>query len=195
MTMTTPAPGFADPVADSQTAFRALLEAISRPGKIVTLPVPDGVPDGLSPAQASIALALLDADTPVHLAPGCAPARGWIAFHTGAPAADTPGGARFAFVAAGDEAPAPAAIDLGTDAYPDRSTTLVLEAPGLSDDGRYALSGPGIASVTRAHLPLSDSFLAAREALVELFPRGLDLLLTDGTRVLALPRTTRVEKR
>ncbi|MCM0018790.1 MAG: phosphonate C-P lyase system protein PhnH [Tagaea sp.] len=193
--MTLPAPGFADPIAQSQSAFRALLDAFARPGRIAALPVPEGVPGGLSPAQAAVALCLLDADTHVWLSPGCAAARPWIAFHTGAPAASEPRQARFAFVAAHEDLPGPGAFDLGSDAYPDRSTTLVAETPGLAAAGDCVLSGPGIDGETRAHLPLPDAFIAAREGLAEIFPRGLDVLLADGTRVLALPRTTRVEKR
>ncbi len=192
--MTLPAPGFADPVAQSQSAFRALLDATARPGTLVALPPPDGAAEGLSVAQAAIALALLDGDTPVWLAPGCAAARGWIAFHTGAPATPDPKRARFAFCGRIDETPDPGFFDLGSDAYPDRSTTLVVETPGLAATGGFVLSGPGIAGTARAHLPLSDRFLTARAGLSELFPRGLDILLTDGARAMALPRTTFVER-
>ncbi|MCA3245918.1 MAG: phosphonate C-P lyase system protein PhnH [Azospirillum sp.] len=190
--MPLPEPGFADPVAESQRAFRALLDAIAHPGRIVDIPGPAGRPEGLSIAQSAIALALLDGDTPVWLAGPCASARPWIAFHTGAPAAPRPDGARFAFAEAG-ELPAPGAFDLGTDAYPDRSTTLIIETPGLAAGGNALLSGPGIAGTTRATLPLPRAFFAARAELAELFPRGLDLVLTDGARALALPRGTRVE--
>jgi alpha-D-ribose 1-methylphosphonate 5-triphosphate synthase subunit PhnH len=192
--MTLPAPGFADPVAQSQSAFRALLDAIARPGTLVALPPPDGVPEGLSIAQASIALALLDGETPVWLAPECAPARPWIAFHAGAPAASDPGRARFAFAGGVEALPGPGAFDLGSDAYPDRSTTLVIETPGLADAGDFVLSGPGIAGSARAHIPLPAAFLAARAGLAELFPRGLDIFLTDGAKAMALPRTTLVER-
>ncbi|MFM7344959.1 MAG: phosphonate C-P lyase system protein PhnH [Tagaea sp.] len=192
--MTLPAPGFADPVAQSQSAFRALLDATARPGTLVALPPPDGVPEGLSIAQAAIALALLDGDTQIWLAPGCAAARPWIAFHTGAPATDDPKRARFAFVGGIEDLPGPGAFDLGSDAYPDRSTTLVVETPGLGAAGDFVLSGPGIAGTTRAHLPLPDAFLAGRAGLAELFPRGLDILLTHGAKAMALPRTTRVER-
>lgn len=192
--MTLPAPGFADPVAQSQAAFRALLDATARPGTIVALPSPDGTPEGLSIAQAAIALALLDGDTPVWLAPGCAAARSWIAFHTGAPASPDPKQARFAFIGGVEELPEPGAFDLGSDAYPDRSTTLIVATPGLSAGGEFVLSGPGIAGTARAHIPLPDPFLAGRAALAELFPRGLDILLTDGAKAMALPRTTLVER-
>ncbi len=193
--MALPPPGFADPVVQSQQAFRVLLDAIAHPGKIVELPEPDGVPEGLSIAQASIALALADADAPVWLGGKTSAARPWIAFHTGAPNATTPTEARFAFVDTPAALPPIDAFALGSDAYPDRSTTLVIETPGLSADGSLALSGPGIPGVAHAAINLPGAFWAARAALAEIFPRGIDLFLTDGARILGLPRTTLVEKR
>jgi alpha-D-ribose 1-methylphosphonate 5-triphosphate synthase subunit PhnH len=192
--MPLPAPGFADPVAQSQVAFRALLDAIARPGKIVELPAPDGMPDGISVAQAAIALALADADAPVWLAGAATAARPWIAFHTGAPQAATPAEARFAFADGPAALPPLGAFALGSDAYPDRSTTLVIEMPGLTAGGPLTLSGPGIQGVARATIALPDAFWAARAGLAEVFPRGIDLFLTDGARVLGLPRTTIVER-
>lgn len=193
--MTLPAPGFADPVAQSQIAFRALLDAIARPGTIVTLPEPAGAPEGLSPAQAAIALALADGDAAVWLGGGAIAARAWIAFHTGAPHAAEPAQARFAFADTAAILPPLDAFALGSDAYPDRSTTLVIETPGLANDGPLTLSGPGIPGAVRAAIALPGAFLAARAALAEIFPRGIDLFLTDGTRAMGVPRTTIVEKR
>lgn len=193
--MTLPAPGFADPVAQSQIAFRALLDAIARPGTIVTLPEPAGAPEGLSPAQAAIALALADGDAAVWLGGGTIAARAWIAFHTGAPQAADPAQARFAFADTAAILPPLDAFALGSDAYPDRSTTLVIETPGLANDGPLTLSGPGIPGAAKAAIALPDAFWAARATLVEIFPRGIDLFLTDGARVMGVPRTTIVEKR
>jgi len=61
--------GFSDTTLDSQRAFRAALDALSRPGRIVTMPdlLPDGAPVPLMPATAALALALFDYETPVWL--------------------------------------------------------------------------------------------------------------------------------
>lgn len=193
--MPLPAPGFADPVAQSQIAFRALLDAIARPGMIVTLPATAGTPEGLSPAQAAIALALVDGDAAVWLGGGAIAARPWIAFHTGAPHAADSAQARFAFTDTAAVLPPLDAFALGSDAYPDRSTTLVIETPGLANDGPLTLSGPGIPGTAKAAIALPNAFWAARAALAEIFPRGIDLFLTDGARVMGVPRTTIVEKR
>jgi alpha-D-ribose 1-methylphosphonate 5-triphosphate synthase subunit PhnH len=187
------APGFADPVHDAQACFRAVLDATAHPGRIVT--VAGGLPDGatLSPAARAIALTLCDIDTPVWLDAASAAEAPYLAFHCGAPLAAGPAGARFAFVAGPDALPPLADFALGTDEYPERSATLVIEVPGLADGAGAVLRGPGILGERRLMvMGLPARFWVEREALAELFPRGLDVLFTSGRRLAALPRSARV---
>ena len=58
-------PGFAEPVLGAQSSFRAMLHALSHPGRIVELPDVPQAPAPLGPAMAALALALCDADTPL----------------------------------------------------------------------------------------------------------------------------------
>ena len=85
-------PGFADPVLESQSAFRALMRAMARPGRAEALPGLEHAPPPLSPVAAAVALTLIDHDTPVWLdAPLAVQAvRAWLAFHTGAPVIEAP---------------------------------------------------------------------------------------------------------
>jgi alpha-D-ribose 1-methylphosphonate 5-triphosphate synthase subunit PhnH len=179
--------GFADPPIASARAFRAILDAMARPGRIVTLTgaVP---PPPLSPAAGVAALVLLDRTTPVWLAPDQdVPAvREWLAFHTGAPLA-APGAARFALGDWPGLQPL-ARFAVGTPEYPDRSATLIVELPALSASGAR-LAGPGIAGAAHLSLPETAAF-AANGAL---WPLGLDFLFCAGDRLAALPRSTRVE--
>ena len=189
------APGFDDPVADAQASFRALLLVMSQPGRIVEIAAARQFTSvaGLSAAAAATALTLCDLETPVWLDPSCAPATDWLRFHCGSPVVAAPEAARFAFAASIGALPPLQRFDLGSDEFPDRSTTLVLEVGALMQDGRLALTGPGIETTVRLGIDgLDAAFWAARAALTVLFPRGLDLILTCGTRALALPRT-RVE--
>lgn len=190
------APGFGDPVADAQSSFRALLDVMSRPGRVVEIAAArqfKTVP-GLSAAAAATALALCDLDTPVWLDGACAPAADWLRFHCGCPIVAEPGAARFAFAADIAALPELTRFDFGSDEYPDRSTTLVLELRALDKGGALTLSGPGIETTAKLAIDGPDaSFWAQRAELAVLFPRGLDLILTCGTRAAALPRTTRVE--
>ena len=60
-------PAFADPVRQSQQAFRAVMNAIARPGTTAELPHPQGVPEGWNAALTALALTLFDQDTRVWL--------------------------------------------------------------------------------------------------------------------------------
>ncbi|WP_052341307.1 phosphonate C-P lyase system protein PhnH [Salinarimonas rosea] len=191
-------PGFADPVLDAQAAFRAVMEALARPGTPQRLPVGLAPPAPLSPALAAIALTLADHEAPLWLdAPLAAkPAvAAWLRFHTGARiVAD---GREAAFALVSDPA-ALAPFDrfaLGELAYPDRSTTLVLACERLATDRGLVLEGPGIRETARLDAaPLPDGFVARWRANGALFPRGVDVILTAGDRVVGLPRTTTIRE-
>ncbi|MCG8428927.1 MAG: phosphonate C-P lyase system protein PhnH, partial [Chromatiales bacterium] len=84
--------GFADPVRESQQVFRQVLDAMSRPGTIVTLE-PVEVLEPLSSATQALALALFDYETPVWLPSDLLAQSGaWqsIKFHTGCPVTADP---------------------------------------------------------------------------------------------------------
>lgn len=188
------APGFTNPVFDSQRMFRHLLEAMSYPGRIVAVGALASAPAPLSPAAAAACLSLVDYETPVWLDAATQPARDWLRFHCGCPVIADPAKARFAVAADAASLLPLSAFDPGTDEYPDRSTTLIVEVAGLGSDGGLHLTGPGIRDETR----LTVDGLPARvwdqwrENRV-LFPGGVDLILTCGDRLAALPRTVKVE--
>jgi alpha-D-ribose 1-methylphosphonate 5-triphosphate synthase subunit PhnH len=53
------------------------------------------------------------------------------------------------------------------------------------------LTGPGIMGIRRLHLSgFHSAWLASRRKWVARFPMGVDVLLTDRVRVVAMPRTT-----
>ena len=65
----------------------------------------------------------------------------------------------------------------------------------LGEAGTLRLTGPGIEDSSRLGITgLKPGFWAERAALAPLFPRGLDLILTCGDRLAALPRTTIIEE-
>ena len=175
--------GFTDPARDSAEAFRAIMTAMARPGTIHRL---CGAHGPVSDAAACVLLTLCDPDTPVWLAPSVdsSDLRAWLAFHTGAPLAE-PATAVFALGRWG-EFPLEA-FPVGTPAYPDRSTTLIVEMDDLRPEGA-TLAGPGIETTAALALP-ETAFFRANAAR---FPLGLDTIFTAGDRVAALPRTTEV---
>lgn len=185
-------PGFADAPRDAQRIFRLILMAMARPGRLVEVDLPQA-PDGLSPAAAATLLTLCDSDTAVWLDPASAAAAPWLRFHCGSPITAEPMAARFAYCRDPGLLPALDSFALGTDEYPDRSTTLLLEA-SLGGAPTARLAGPGIERETRLGLRgLSAVFWEERAELLPLFPRGLDLILTCGAKLVAIPRTTRLE--
>jgi len=188
--------GFADPVDDAQRIFRQVLDALAHPGRIVTIDVPTDLPPGpLGRAAIGTALALLDFETPLWLDESAGTARPHLRFHCNCPKAETLDRASFAFIGDPTVLPALDSFRLGTDAYPDRSTTLVIEVRALTEGGALTLSGPGIEDrVLLGVAGLPKRFWAERAALAPLFPCGIDLILTRGDRLAALPRTTRVEE-
>ncbi|ROQ01765.1 alpha-D-ribose 1-methylphosphonate 5-triphosphate synthase subunit PhnH [Stella humosa] len=196
MDSTAPTPGFADPVQDSQRAFRGLLDAIARPGTVVRLDAPQTTPAPLSRAAAAVLLTLVDFETPLWLdAAAATPAvLAWTRFHCGAPIVAAPAAARFALVTDAARMPALDVFDPGQDAYPDRSATLLIEVAGLRAGDGLRLTGPGIEHDARlAVAGLPDGFVDAWGDNRALFPCGVDIFLTAGDLVAALPRTTRLE--
>jgi alpha-D-ribose 1-methylphosphonate 5-triphosphate synthase subunit PhnH len=190
------AAGFAEPVLEAQATFRAVMDAMARPGRVVRL-AGIAAPAPLSPSAAAIALTLVDYETPFWLdAPLAATpevAR-FISFHTGARFAADPAEAAFAFVAAPAAMPPFAMFAQGTAEYPDRSTTLVLQVAHLAEDDGMVLRGPGIAGARPlAASPLPADFLARLADNRAQFPRGVDILLATNDAVAGLPRSLRVE--
>lgn len=178
--------GFFQAPQQSARAFRAIMNAMARPGSIETLAEAQP-PAPMSQAAGALALVLLDHNTPVYLAGDwdCPAVREWITFHTSAPFAAAED-ADFAF---GDWAALQplSAYRIGTPEYPDRSATLVVEMPTLTNTGA-TLTGPGIKDSAQLNLP----DIPALQANAALFPLGFDLFFSAGDQLAALPRSTKV---
>lgn len=196
-----PGAGFADPARDSQGVFRAVLSALSHPGRAVPLACTAGVPEGVGREAACVLLALLDAETTLWLSPRLqtSPVGAWLRFHTGCVLVASPQQAQFAWVDPADPLPALDALNLGTDAHPETATTLLLDGPAApTAPGGWLLSGPGLRepqplSLADSGPGRSQSLMNLHQAAAALFPRGLDVLLTAPGEVRGLPRTTTVQ--
>ena len=191
----TPLPGFADPVFDSQSVFRTVLNALARPGRIAAVPHSFEAPDGLAPSAAAACLCLLDQTTALKLADGVGSEdiRSFLRFHTGCEMADDPAAAHFAIVSSGDGHLNLDGFGIGEPEYPDRSTTVIVQVDGLRDGGGVRLTGPGIESVQNLAVdgltPESWQAIARNNAL---FPLGADILFAADGRIAGLPRSVKV---
>lgn len=189
--------GLADPVFDAQSTFRSVMDAMANPGRIEELSAVSDMPRRLALSLAAIALALVDHDTPVFLDRAFAADRdvaASLSFHTGCRFVEDASRAGFALIGDPQNCPALSSFALGTPDYPDRSTTLLLQVERLENDAGLRLCGPGIPDFRElSAAPLPKGFTQELRANRERFPQGVDLLLCCGTRLAALPRSTRIE--
>lgn len=187
--------GFAEPVFDAQSVFKMVMDCMARPGQIATIR-PDVVPPlPMGQAAGAVALTLCDHDTAIWLSQGLAksPAVEWLGFHTGAPLTREKPEARFAFLELNAPLCSFGLFAAGTQEYPDRSTTIVIEIAALKGGAPLTLTGPGIdGATTIAPVGLPEQFLRQWADNKTLFPRGIDVLLTAGNRILCLPRTVKI---
>lgn len=188
--------GFADPVLQSQTAFRAVMDALANPGTAQKLVTPHSMRSSIPVQLASIVLTLADHDTSIWLDDILRADAGvleFVNFHTGAPVVREPGRAVFAFATSAAHLPRFDQFNLGTQEYPDRSTTIVLAVSALEGGAELIIRGPGIKDHDHiSPLGLPEDFVAQWAANRELFPRGIDLLLVAPDEVMGLPRSTRI---
>lgn len=189
--------GFANPVFDAQSVFRAVMDAMARPGTVQPIGVLARPPAPLSPVAGAVALTLCDHDTPLWLDPplqASPAAKSWLGFHTGAPLAGTPSDAHFALVSKPAELMALENFAQGTQEYPDRSTTLILQLDSLVSGADLLLEGPGIDKMAMiAPAPLPRHFVEQWKQNRGRFPRGVDVVLAARDGVACLPRTTRIK--
>jgi alpha-D-ribose 1-methylphosphonate 5-triphosphate synthase subunit PhnH len=188
--------GFATPVLSAQSTFRAVLDALARPGSIHAVAAQVSAPAPLSTTAAAIALTLCDHDTPLWLDCGLrsvAAVVAWLRFHCGSTIAEVPRAAAFAFISAPSELTPLDQFNPGLPDYPDRSSTLVLQLASLRSGPEFLLQGPGIhgRQALRAS-PLPRDFGARLVANRQLFPCGVDLILAADKEIAALPRSIRV---
>ena len=185
--------GFTDPVIASQSAFRSVMDALARPGRIVTLNAHVEGPAPLSRGTAAIALTLFDHDTPVWIdTPDAADAVEWLRFHTAAPLVADPRDCAFAIVTDAACLPAFERFNLGNHEYPDQSTTIIVQVAALQGGPALHLTGPGIQSqASIGPTPLPADMIERLAGNRSLFPRGIDLVLVSGNDVVALPRSVR----
>jgi alpha-D-ribose 1-methylphosphonate 5-triphosphate synthase subunit PhnH len=191
------APGFSDPVFQSQAAFRALLAALSEPGMLQQVAGEITPPESLATATATALLTLADYETPVWLPEALrnGPAGAWLRFHCGAALVDDPAGAAFAVIDGTADQPKLSAFNLGTDQFPDRSTTVIVQVAALENGPALTLAGPGIlGSRTITPQGLRAGFTDELRENRALYPLGVDVLLVHGEGLIGLPRSTQVEE-
>jgi len=186
--------GFASPVFDSQRVFRAALRALSRPGSVQEIDVAPDAPTILHSAAGALLLALLDQDTRLWLSPSLPETVAlYLRFHTGCTICIAPQHADFAIVADPLELPSLRDFAFGTEDYPDRSTTVLLQVQSFGEGIGWDLAGPGIDGRIEIRIAgIDEFFVAAWNAQRAALPCGVDFFFIAGSSLVGLPRTTRI---
>lgn len=190
--------GFADKVLSAQSTFRSVMDAMARPGSVQRIASAAGAPDAMMRGAAAIALTLFDHDTPVWLDGRMAATpeiAKWLKFHTSAPVVADSSVASFALVGDPEDLPSLDRFAFGSNEYPDRSTTLILQVESLTDGPVVELQGPGIDGTVALRASIQPQDLFERLSInATLFPRGIDVVLVHDDSIVAIPRTTRLAR-
>lgn len=184
-----------DKAFDTQRAFRGVLEAMSRPGTIVSVGKQDKEPVTLESATIAVALCLFDHDTQIWMGDGIAEIEvfDFLKFNCGCPVTTSGMVADFAIACAKSGLPDVTQFKQGSDDFPDRSTTLIVQAPDLKTGPAITLTGPGIEHESVLTIAaISDYFWQQRREQKGIFPCGVDIVFTSGDLLVALPRSTRL---
>jgi alpha-D-ribose 1-methylphosphonate 5-triphosphate synthase subunit PhnH len=185
-------PGFTDPVAGAQSCFRAVLDAMARPGRISDAGLNLTPPAPLAPATAAVLLTLFDYDTPVWLDEAAAAACTWIGFHCGAPLVSAIGECSFAVALA---FPDLATLPAGSHEAPESAATLILQVAAFGHGRTYRLTGPGLREPALLSVEgLPTGFASAWQQNHARFPLGVDVVLCTGTSLAALPRSVALQE-
>ena len=192
-------PGFADKVLSAQSTFRSVMGAMACPGSVRRIAATSGAPSPLMRGTAAIALTLFDHDTPIWLDGRMAETpevAKWLKFHTSAPVIADSSICSFALIGDPRGLPSLDRFAFGSNEYPDRSTTLILQVDSLTRGATFELRGPGIDGTAQLQATIRPHDLFERLAInATLFPRGIDVVLVHDDAIVAIPRTTRLAAR
>lgn len=169
-----------------QLNYRVLLDAMARPGRVYGL---HGTDQTHSAALATLAT-LLDGEVSLSDPMTLLRDTDWPMLQANSAAPDVADYVLCAGQPSPDFEP-----KLGSLPSPEMSATLVLVVDSLDGgDLHLTLRGPGIQGELELRTAgLNPDWIDRREDWVDAFPLGVDLVLTDATRVTALPRTTKLE--
>ena len=184
----------------TQKAFRAVMDAMARPGALRELPAMY-LPTLDNPFLESITVMLLDSRTRFSVeGPSSVAMQDAISARCYAVPASLEE-ADFALITAeADTAAATQALlslKGGSALSPELGATAIITCRSLTDgDTQVKVSGPGVESEHRFTLAGQDSWwIEARAARGDGVPVGIDLLLVDEQgKVVALPRTAVIER-
>ena len=186
--------GYQDQTHSSQNMFRTMLKAISFPGSIFTVPENLETDNVIYSSTANIIFTLFDIDTKIFIdSEKISKIQNFITFNTNANCIEKSNHCDFAIIQ--NKEFNIENFNLGTDEYPDNSSTIIIEVEDLINGEELIIEGPGIEktkSISPTNLP--KNFQSQWQNNNFIFPRGVDLILTCKDDFFCLPRTSKVLK-
>jgi alpha-D-ribose 1-methylphosphonate 5-triphosphate synthase subunit PhnH len=171
--------------AIQQQVFRHVLDAFSRPGTIIDLS--DLI--GTHTADMAVLAALLDRQVSLADPANLLDERLWALMQAQQVSCDVA-----QFILAEGAVHPEFEPHLGTLESPESGATVVVRVKHLEDNGDIELRGPGIEKSHRIQaIGLATEWIKQREQWVYAFPMGVDMVLTDATSLLVIPRSTRIK--
>lgn len=183
-----------DETHDSRETFLAYLQAQCAPGQPKgPIPRPGQSAEAAVDSAAAILLALLDQGTSLAIEDRCRETFQWLYDATGAPAA--PVDEADFILTTHQLADVLSQAKRGTASQPEQGATVVCAGGDLTADQSHTpvtLTGPGIADSLDVALPMSTSAIQARAQAIDAYPMGVDVVITLGDQLIALPRSCRI---
>jgi alpha-D-ribose 1-methylphosphonate 5-triphosphate synthase subunit PhnH len=188
--MTAPVP--TKRILREQRAFRAMLNALARPGTIERI---DPLPDVPSPFALAAALleAVVDHEVTFAIAPGNAAVEEAVLRRTGSIVGE-PATADYVVTTLSALPATLVAVKAGSPEFPDHSATVVTVVPGFDSGQSLLIEGPGIPGSTPIAIEgWTPAHTQAFREKNDLLPQGVDLVLVDAAGCLAaFTRYTRI---
>lgn len=172
--------------AVQQKAFRQLMNAFAFPGSLEMM-LPE-VQDRDNTVLCLILATLTDGEVTVADPHHLIDDQDWPKLET---IKEAPEKARF-IVARGDIAPTFSPV-LGSLECPEMGATVILRVTHIGRGESLVMRGPGIQSAQEVTCSgLNSAWLSKRSEWNGAFPLGVDMILFDAARLIAIPRTTRI---
>ena len=179
----------------SQQTFRAILDAIEHPGRLVTIRQNPYAPDLFNSASAAACLTLLDYETPVWIdIDWRSEAIGWLQFGCGSSVVTEPCMANFAIITKPATMPPLDYFRIGRYEYPEKATTIIVQVDDIIPSADKKYSKTFVDKIPRLELKgVTENFWYQWQQLSGLYPLGIDIFFTCDDVLTALPKIKRIE--
>ena len=193
---------FDDEIHNSQDCFREILKAMSEPGTKVKLNYIKGFGKAAA-ASTQILLTLSDNMTSIWFSEYFkkdTDLTNNISFYTNSKIVNNSKYSTFALIDGSEEQYFEGTLpfSVGSLEYPDKNTTVIVEVSSFSHGESYFLKGPGIQStkpLTISGIPKSLIYYLINRKNEDIFPMGIDFIFVCDEEVIAIPRTTLMERK